>query len=173
MGIATAALPSCIVGAAYALQLLGELGKQRLELALRVLAGALAWSAIGLWLFLGLCWQWEAGMCRRLEAERDVACQPGTGARLGPLFGSLTSVACSIETRAECEMLILALYAYTVLALASFTGTLVCIVGLNRSRQEIETKWALQRQGKLPPAAATSPWADRDGDPEERRGLLL
>jgi len=167
LAIADSSVPALIAGTAYMLQLMGELGRPRLEWLLRAAYATLAWSSAGLWLFASLCRQWEMGMCRRLEAERDATCQSGVSGKLGPIFGQLPGLVCHLETAAECEMLILALYAYLLLAFASLAGTLLCIVGLGRARQELEAKWALQRQGK-PTAPACPPGSDFD----ERRGLL-
>mmetsp|Transcript_94220 Transcript_94220/g.281171 ORF Transcript_94220/g.281171 Transcript_94220/m.281171 type:complete len:284 (-) Transcript_94220:67-918(-) len=148
MGILSSAVPTCTVGTAYILQVLGEMGRLRLDQARRYVLGALVWSACSLWLFVGLCRQWEVGVCQRLDAQQDVVCQDGARLRMGPLFGQLSGFMCNLETTTECEMLILAIYAYTCLAMISLVGTLMALIGFDRARQELDAKWALHRAGK-------------------------
>lgn len=151
LGLAVSMPPACAVLFTCALYLKSELGRLRIDSLLPVVVCSTLWCGVGLTSLIGLASRFELAACRRGEAGVDPLCQSQKGA--GRFLGHLL---CAFETATECEVAILALYAYVLCAAMALAGSLLCLAGLLQERRAIGERWARLKQRSLDSVAVSS-----------------
>lgn len=141
-GLAATVPPACAIAYAFSCQCLGLLGRRRIDGFAPIMGVAVVWSLMGFLFLESLAQSWDLRTCRLVESKQDAACRLGAGAPSAGFF-------CLLETEAECEFIILAVYVFTFAAVVVLGSVLLCTAGLYfESRRAAEERGA-KRSGGL------------------------